>query len=190
MKDRSLKDITLHLKVETYDRLLKVHSRLSDRYEVSRSVSKWLSEHFDNCATLIQEECGIVNRSFYAQKTVPGENINKPQTVTTLYKPYTPPVELDGADQLCFNDYLAQKLGLMEYKKRSRHIVWNCCSCSHCMDLGDDEEGYCDCHVKCVCWCNNKHFAHQTFIQDNINYKLKTETPKQKCPGHTECKKG
>jgi hypothetical protein len=176
------------LKVGIYDRLLKIHSRLSNNYVTPRFISKWISDHFDNCATLIQEECGIVNREFYRQKTVPGENINKPQTVSNSYKPYIPPVEIDGADQLCFSDDLAQQLGLLEFKKRSRHIIWNCCNCSHCMDL-DEEDGYCDCHAKCVCWCNNKHFTGQTFVQDNINYKLKTEEPKQKCVGHNECKK-
>lgn len=190
-KNQKNKIVQLSILPEIYTRLEKAYKSLRKDYQVDKTINKWMAMHFSNCATLIHEECHIVNREFYTQKTVPGEDINKPQKTFIEYRPYVPPTLLDGADELCFSDELAKELGILEFKKRSMHVEWNCCNCYHCAGYDDNEyeRDPCTCHQQCLCWCNNRHRSWNTFEKDGIEYKLRTETPDRKCPGHSECKK-
>ena len=179
--------VELNVDIEIYNRLVKAHKRLRDTYKME-SVNKWMAMHFKNCATLIQEECGIVNTEFYTQTTVPGEDINKPQLSVWGYKDYVPPVYVDGPEGKFFSDDLAIKMNVLEYKNRNRHIEWVCCSCNHCDDDDDEYNAVCDCHKKCICWCGN-NCRNRTFTELNIRYIVRTDNPKVKCPGHRECGK-
>jgi hypothetical protein len=187
MDEPLVEKLTLSLDPILMNRLKTVYRFQKNQVNVEEKpiFEEWILKEIDYIVQ--HEELRIANQSFYSQRSVPDEDINRQQVVQPKY---VTPILYIGPSELDFTDDLAIALGVLEFKKRNEHIYWDCCECYHC---DEDEEDYwnrdrCLCHqASCVCWCDQRHLEYHIIYKNDIKYQLITKLPEGKCPGHSVC---
>jgi len=183
-----VEQVVLNIDPVLMSRLKIVYAFQKNSYNVDLkpTFEKWILEEL--ALVIGNEELRIANQSFYAQRSVADEVINRPQIIR---QPYVEPIEALLENESEFSDDLAIALGVLDYKKKNQHIWWDCCLCSHCGDEEEDDDGdklRCNCHSCCVCWCEESHYYTNSYTKDGVKYKYKGVKPDIGCPGHRECK--
>jgi len=154
-----VEQVVLNIDPVLMSRLKIVYAFQKNSYNVDLkpTFEKWILEEL--ALVIGNEELRIANQSFYAQRSVADEVINRPQIIR---QPYVEPIEALLENESEFSDDLAIALGVLDYKKKNQHIWWDCCLCSH--------------------------YYTNSYTKDGVKYKYKGVKPDIGCPGHRECK--